>query len=485
MTAAVHATIDDRSVSLEDWQCDSVANGGPRTFTAKVPGNATWAEQEAPVRVWLPDGTDLWAGRLTVDPVLARGKLQVRAEGYGADIAASPTRMFYRSDGTLNGWADKESDPFGGTNNDKYDLQQFPGLLRFKMPGSDTWVANDQAGFAVYVENSLITRYSIRVAPGASYAAFTLETFTFDGPATGTNTAITTHSLAIGAPTTYAQTISAITPPESGLILRIVTSGAASGTRRVVNVTAIKIYGRTLSDTFSASDVVTDVAQDAGLDASLVQTNPLAVLPLDWPGDKTELLTYIANLTDWHWEPVGPVEAGEPARVMFGPWETVVSADSATGIVPEWEYLKRFNKVKVPFNYVSGAPGEAFALADPDPFPGRDVIYEADALKDEQTSADLAESVAAALAPYRAQRNRAGRIEVGRVYGPTGVPMDGFHVKPGYLIDTGESGLPPQRIVGMSYRASGPPVADVGKDFNVIRLLAKLQTDQRRRKGRK
>ena len=482
MPSSIQATIDGRPVELTDWQCDATINWGYRTLTGKIPESVTWAEQESPVRLWLSNGEELWAGKLALDAQAdGRGKRQVRAEGYASEVAAQDTRMFYRIDG-FDTWNNKEEDPYQGTNNDKWELDLRPGIMKFRQNTADAFSTNDQAGFLTWVEGSLITKYSFVAATGASYAAFDLRTQRKTGP-TGTNTDLNTHSLAIGSPTTYSATISS---PEDALILRIfANTNAAAGTRRVVTVTSMMVYGRTNDDAFSASEVVTDVAGVAGLNSDLIQSNSLAILPLDWDDDHTALLDYIADLCDWTWGVWGLDASGTP-KLAFGPYETTFTGYQSDGISLDVETQKRFNKVRVPFTTRGGRSRTVTVTADPDPFPGLSVVHTTDALEDPQPDATLATAVATAQAPYWSSLRVAGRAKVGRLLSSTGETVNGYAVRPGMLLDVADrTDIGPQRVQGVTWRDKGDVTLDLDDDFNVIRLLAELQRQQRRHRRRR
>ena len=475
----MQAAIDGRPVELEDWQCDAAVDWGYRTMTGKVPSWVTWAVQEAPIQIWLEDGTELWAGKLALDPSMDRGKLSIRAEGFATDIAASTTRMFYRIDG-LGTWSDKEEDPYLGTNNDKYQLDIRPGMMRWKQDPSDAFVTNDQAGFTTWVEGGEITKYSFVVTAGGSYAAFDLQTQRFMGP-NGTKTTISTHGLnPVASPITGT-----MASPEDALVVRMIANtNAGAGTRRVVRITEAKIYGRTNDDAFSASEVVTDVGGDAGFNVDGVQTNPLSILPLDWADDHTALLTYMAESCDWHWEALGPSPGGP--KLAFGPYEGTFTGN-ADGLEVTVENQKRYNAVEVPFRTISGLERSVTATADPDPFPGRTVTFTADELEDAQPDAVLASAIASAQVAYLSSARVGGRVKVGKVTDEHGGVRDGFAIRPGnLLVISDRPELGPQRIQAVSYRENEVTV-ELNDDFNVIRLLAEFQREARhkRKKRRK
>lgn len=477
----VQAYIDERPVLLTDWQADSSVNHGYRTLTGKIPDTVTWAEQEAPIRLWAQDGTEVWAGKLTLDPVRERGQLHVRAEGYVNQLASQRARMFYRADGA-EGWVDSDSDPHGYSVSEKYDRTVGRGKLQWAFGDGDTAHANgNDAGFVFWAEDALITKFEAIQQSANALGNFDFIYRIATGPS-GTRTLDGTLAIGVG-PTTRTQTLT--TP--SDLLEFSVNANAAStqAARRRVWLTGIKVYGRTDDDAFSASEVVEDVGTNAGLDVSQVQENGLAVLPLDWNDDHPDLLSYMAELTDWQWGVYGLTSDGTP-MLHFGPWEKVWTGYQSHTLGPTWENLRRFNKVRVPFNYLSGADGFGVATADPDPFPDEEVAIETEALRSPQASKALAEAMATAQAPYWASKRVGGRVTTGRVTDENGL-TDRLGIRPGHLLDVADrEDLEPQRIHGVSLRHSAQTgaidvVAELNDEFNPFRLLAQLQKSRRRR----
>lgn len=486
----VWATIDGRAVRFTDWQADSSVNHGYRTLTGKVPDTVTWAEQEAPIRLWASDGTEVWAGKLTIDPQKDRGQLGVRAEGYANRLAAQRARMFYRVDGG-EGFVDAEGDPHIDANGDpvygnseKFDLEVRRGLILWRLgDGATAYALDNQHAVVLWMEDALITRYEFRVGVSVSFGNMTLQTHQATGP-DGSRTLEGTHALNIaGSPTTYARTL---TTPADLLSVRLrVTNAFTPGQKQNVRLSKIRVYGRTANDSFSASEVVSDVGTNAGLDVTQVQENGLGVLPLDWNDDHPDLLTFMAELTDWQWGAYGLSSDGTP-MLHFGPWEKVWTGYQSMTVGPTWENLRRFNKVRVPFTYLSGAEGFGVATADPDPFPDEEVAIETEALYSPQSSKALANAVAAAQAPYWASKRVGGRVSIGRVTDENGL-TDRLAIRPGHLLNVADrEDLEPQRIHGVSLKHSAQTgaidvVAELNDEFNPIRLLAQLQKDRRRR----
>jgi len=479
---SINATIAGFPVEMSDWQFDAVTNEGYRSLTAKIPETFVFAEQGAPIRVWLSDSTEVWAGELALDPDADRGKLQIRAEGYASRLSVSSTRMFYRIDGA-GAWVEADAEPHELLNNDKYDLRLKPGLMRWQMgnAGSDSFAANDQAGFVLWVEGGLITRYECLSEPGASYSAFDFITSYLTGPNT-VGAVIATHNLTAGSITRASN----LSTPADMIRFRVeANTSAASSTRRRHIVSRIKVYGRTIDDNFSASEVVHDVASDVGMDRTLIQDNGLAILPLDWTDDNADLLDYMAELTDWHWEVWGPNADGQP-RLSFAPWETNWTVYQSSGVRPNVENLARYNVVRVPYRRVNGQAAFAYGYADSFATDGFSAVYEMDELEHPQSNSNLATAIAERAVDYWSAKRVGGRVELGEVFSEQGEPASGYLVKPGDVITIAERpDLPPQRVVGMSYRQGAVPIAELGDEFNVIRLLAEFQKSRRRRRKKR
>lgn len=472
---AVQAFIDERPVLLTDWQADSSVNWGYRTLTGKVPSSVTWAQQGSAIELWASNGQRIWAGKLTLDPVLDKGQLSIRAEGYAADIQARRERMFYRIDGGEQ-WVDQDAEPHNFATFQGFDTTAGRASLKWAWGNNaDVFANGDHAGFILWTEGAEIARYSVALECNPNVSNVDFVTRELTGPA-GTSFLIATHALT--SDTTF--TGNTAVDGSDALWFRAQANAAATpALRRRLKLTSIRVYGRTTDDTFSASEVVSDVAGVVGFDATSVQDNGLAILPLDWTEEHPDLLTYMSEQTDWHWEAFGQ-------EVHFGPWEKVWTGYQSMTVGPTWENLRRYNTVLVPFRYVTGVDGIGEATAADDPFPDEEVAILTDALRDAQPSAALANAMAAAQAPYWASRRVGGRVSIGRVTDEAG-NVERLGIRPGHLLDVADrEDLEPQRIHGVSLRQNAQTgaidvTAELNDEFNPIRLLAELQKSRRRR----
>jgi hypothetical protein len=486
----VTCTIDGRPVDLTDWQADSSANWGYRSLTGKIPATCTWARQESAVTLWLEDGTELWAGTITQDPWgTTDGALNLRAEGYAARISASKTRMFYRHDGT-EGWVNAEDDPhnYGGTEHE-IDAEVRPSSLWIRLRKGEIITNGSFRGFVFWVEGAVITGVTwTHTANAGTGNDWRLTRAT--GPS-GAGTTVADVAWVVGTVSTGA----AVSGESDLISLTYRRSGAttaALGQTFFGRLSNLQVFGRlsdpTLTIDPTASEVVADVGADAGFDTAGVQTSSLAVMPLDWTEDHTSLLTYMSELTDWHWEAEGlsgPNHDGSP-RLTFGPWATTWTGYQADGVTPDWEPQKRYNKVVVPFRYLSGVVGEGVAVPTVDPFPGKEVVFYADELEDSQQDSVQAQAAAEAQVEYRASARVAGRLKIGRVTSAAGEPASGYGVRPGHLINVADrADLGPQRVVAMTYRDKGDVTAEINDDFSVVRMLSELRSDRPSAKRKK
>jgi hypothetical protein len=469
--------IDGRPVRMEGWQADAETDRGDRTLTGRLPRSVTWASQGAPVVAWRRSGDAAWSGTLVADPRIVGDELVIRAEGHANEIASKRERMFYRIDGGEK-WVDSASDPHSYAQSEKYDLHSGPGALVWKYGNNaDAFAIGDIAGFILWMEGALITRYSTLVTVSQNMGSWDLRTHSATGP-TGTATLIGDHSL--NPPTTYAQNI---TTPEDALLFSVRCNTANTpGNRRRVRAGVIKVYGRTTDDTFSASDVVSDVGGNAGLDTSNVQTSSLAVLPLDWTEDHAALLDYMAELTDWRWLALHD-------GLHFGPYERTWEAFTDIDGTPELEPERRYNRVVVPYRSVSGALLEAVGTPATDPFPGQEIVLLVDELEDPQPDSTVADAVASTRAAYEASVRFTGRMTLSRVR-YRGEARSPYDVTAGDLLSLPD--LAPtvgsQRIRSVTYHPEDRATVEFGSGFNVVKALADASREQagsRRRKKRR
>ena len=463
--------MDDRPVPIFDWQIENSTDHGDRTLTGRFPREFHWPEQGTPVVAWRGPGNALFSGELVTDPKLEDGAWSFRAEGFTRKLEQNRTRRFFRSDGFAD-WSDKEGDPFNGTNNDKWELSLEPGLAKWRQGTADGFSTNDQAGFEVWKDGALITRYEFEANTGGSYGAFDLQTQRATELG-GSNTTITNHALTASMPATFSQTLGT---PENALILRIIANtNAASGTRRVVTARKMKVYGLTNDDTFSASDVVLNVAGLVGLATDNVTTNLLPVLPLDWTEDLAGLLTYMAELTDWRW-------MARHDGITFGPWGRIWEGSTIAGVTPSWEPAERANVFVQPYLRLNGNLTEATATADPNPFPGEERSVYGDVLADRQTNGDLALAIATERVAWEASHRIDGQAALERVF------FRGSQRSP-YEVDAGDQilitdlapALGVQRITAVTYKPDEDVTIQVGDEFNTTALLKELDEDRPRR----
>lgn len=469
-------TVDGRTASLMDWQADAAADWGDRTLTGSVPESVSWAEEGAPIVGWRSTDDAMWSG--TLETVrLEDDLLKVRAYGGAEALMRNQTRMFYRIDGA-DRWSDSETDPHSYNNSEKFDVTLGRGHIMWKVGDGDTaYAVGNQSAVVLWVEGGLITRYSIQVEPDINFANLEVETHNATGPS-GSRTLEGTHSLAAigGTPTTYARTL---TTPADLLSLRMIADGAFTpAARHRVKVNAIKVYGRTIDDAFSISEVVEDVAGVAGLVDAGITANTTAALPLDWNEDLPGLLSYMAELADWRWLVTHD-------GLSFGPfaktWEAFTSADATTALEPE----RRYNRVRVPYRAVSGALRTSEGVPSVDPFPDERVTW-VEELEDPQADSTLADAFAQAQADYFASARLRGSLTPVRVRyrGEIRTPYD---VRAGDLLSMPDLApeIGAQRIQTVTYRPGENVTVELGAGFNVVRTLAEIERDRPRRRRRR
>ena len=469
---ALGFTVDGVPVRAFDWQAESATDHGDRTLTGKFPRDALRAEQGAPVVIWRGPDDALWSGELVADPKVEDDWVTFRAEGHARKLEQDRTRMFYRHDGGEE-WVDRDSDPHNIGNDQGYDLTQQAGKLRFVwgQGGTEAFALGNTAGFLLWKEGALITRYEVLTDTNISISNFDLVTHRLTGPS-GARTAIATHSIAIGSPTARSSDISS---PEDALQFAVSASaGTTPAGKRALTITQIRVYGRTKDDDFSASDVVTDVAGLAGLATANVQTNALAVLPLDWTDGLPALLSYMAELTDWMW-------LAKHDGIHFRPFGQVTwEAATIAGATPSWEPAERANVFVQPWRGFGGRYRESRATADPNPFPGEERTVYADELEDPQPDGTLASQIAAARVGWESTPRVSGSVDLSTVY-YRGAPRSPYDVNPGDHLLMTDLDLGAQRVTAVTYRPNGQVSVQVGEEFNTTALLKELDEDRPRR----
>jgi hypothetical protein len=468
-------TIDDKSVPLSSWQLEAEADWGDRTLTGQVPRSVTLAEQGAPVKAWRSDGTLLWSGEMPLDPRPDGDVLFIRAEGFAENLAAQRTRMFYRKDGT-DGWVNAEDEPHNyNVDEDVLDCEVRPTSLFLRWRKGETVNTGQSRGWLIWVEGSTITRYTFTHIDNMGVTDNVWRIYRATGPAGGA-TQVADHSLLVGS-ANVAQNVSSA---EDELLIFYRRNGGNHTAAQTFKgrIVKLQIYGRTTSDTFSASDVVSDVGTNAGFDVSGVQSNSLAVLPLDWTDPHPALLTFMAELTDWRW-----LLRGEELR--FGPFERTWSLDTTTDAVATLEPEKRYRRVRIPFRNLAGVMREGEAIAADTSAP--DETWYGPALEDPQQNDTLAVSAAGLLADHMASRRVSGSVQIGKVRGVG--PASPYDVEAGDLLNMTDLApdLGPQRIRTATYRPGEDVTVGIGEPFDPMRIMADARGRKRvgRRKHRR
>jgi hypothetical protein len=474
--APITCVIDGRPVPLMDWQAQVDADWGDRSLTGRLPKVTSGAMQGAPVALWRPNGEPLWSGELSQDPRSEGDTYSIRALGLAEILAANDTRMLYRIDGAEQ-WVEQDAEPHEFDFNQQFDLTSKTSKLEVRMGngGAGTISSPDGAGFMIWLEGAEITKYRVTVFPIEPYTQFDFVTRRFNGP-TGGRTDINTYTLNTASPTVRSDVIGTL---QDALYFRVECTGsAASSTRRKVRFTAISVYGRTDSDLFTASDVIADVGLASGMASTNVQDHGMPVLPLDWLEDHPALCTYMAALTDWHWEARGD-------GLHFGPWEKTWRAftnrDCSPGIEPE----PRFNRFPVRYEALSGAHREVIGVPSVDPFPGDEFVAEGVDLEDRQVDAQVAEAVASAGAEQAVQRNMSGPVELARVRDDRGGVHSPYAACAGDLLLMPDLDIGPQRIRSITYRPDDQATAELGETFSPLHVIATTRREKRRPRRRR
>jgi hypothetical protein len=472
----MYATIDGRPVEFLDWQATVEADWGERTLTGKVLREVTWAEQGSSVELWRGDGTRLWSGELTQDPKLEGPLLSLRAQGYAEWLAANRTRMFYRTDGASL-FVDAEEDPHGYNESEKYDLIVRQGMLKWTWgDGDTTFQTGDVMTAVIWIEGGLITRYTFLADPSETLTNWEVRTVSATGPS-GAFTALNDHSLNV-ASATYAVNIDDPTDL-FGIRVRCNSGPATPASRRKLKLTAIKIYGRTTDDEFTASEVAVDVAAASGVATDRVQANGLSVLPLDWTENHPALLDYLVELTGGRWMVRGD-------GLHFGPYERTWEVSTEDGANAEVEPERRFNRVVVPYRSLSGRLRETSpAVPETDPYPGEEFTHYAEELEDPQPDAELATALAATTVEHLAAARITGRVDVAacRLEGSARDPIE---IEPGDLLNITDLRYPPQRIKAVTYAKDRLPVVELGEvPFDPMQVIRTFQRDEAGKRKRR
>ena len=481
-------TIDGSPVRMDEWSCDSIANGGYNQFRATAASSRLQASQGSIVTGYRTDGSVLWQGAISAEPKTHRGIAALLAEGLKVRAEKLSGPLLYRDD-DISRLVSADSDPHNYNSNPDFTWSVNPGRAICLIAKDSTYAVGNQASIVGWYEGCEVSQLTYTWNnPSATIANHIIRIQSATGPSGGlTNEGFT--SLSSPGPATVTKSI---TDGQDLIRIGLETLNAITvGENKRVTITGYQAYGRTTAATFTAAEVAADVGQLAGFDTAGVTASGDDILPLYWTdGTYADLLTYVADLMDWRWlvtadAGLGVSGVASGPALSFGPWDRTWTAALQRGVAElDLEPLAVYNQARVNFSSVSGVKRSASVTASPDPLAlaGWNNVYDYD-LADPQASNTLALALADRLIDYYSQPRVRGRLTLHECRDSSGYIHSGYDVGAGELIDITDldPAAGPQRIVGASYDQHGTHL-ELSEDFAIGRYLFRAGKGRRHRR---
>lgn len=481
--------LDGKSLKAFDWQATADDRGGDRDANVKCAASAlpNTADQGSELVLEDSDGSYIWGGELVTRPYIHGGEAELVADGPVAQLERRADKLLYMTRDT-SVFTPAENDPhnYNEAGSKHFNVDEKKGALRYFIEEANLDLG-DIAGLVAWYPGSELSRLQYDWTINAVLNNLQLRTASAVGPS-GSLTVEGDQGLGGATSGSVSQNI------DDGmdlvrLALRVDAGDVDPTTRRKVIAKNLRLWGRTTNEDYSATDVLADVAGLVGWNTDGITPSPLAVLPLDWTDDQPRaLMDYMADLLDWWWGISGKVSGAwaVSAADYTDEWTVYEARNAALSQPP----LHRFNRVVVPFEYVSGAPGTFEATPDDDPFPGQNYPFYAEDISDPQQTDQLAEAVATRLAPYYASERVQGNVDIisatsgGREQSP-------YRVRPGTLLNIPDHqpSIGAQRVVAVTYKPAKQVTLELNDEVNITSLLTqefkgKKKKRRRRRKGK-
>lgn len=471
----IDASIAGRAIALSDWSLSWRVNLGCDQFRATIPADDARAlRQGDAVRVYY-EGGPAWGGTLSIAPAIrADGRAEIAASGYGYEAERRSERRLYQSQ-DLTIWTESGSDPHVDTSGTpvypNHKKVATPDQLRWRLDRQVALAVDQQSGWLFWAQGQQLTQVKARVIKSDTNANMQLRLMRGTGP-TGALTQVTTWSMGTGTPSGTEITASISTPEDMvAFLLRVATAHTPADVEKY-QLTNVRVYGLTTSDTLTGNQVAANVASALGWTSTTADTDTTNMLPLDWDnGTWADLLSMIAARVDRHWF----VDAER--RFHWRAWGnetwTVYSRDADLELAPEPVY----NRAVVRYETPMGVPLTVTVHANPDPLSGTGQINALEAsLPDPQPNATLASAYANALISQFSRQRYSGSMTIGAAYGASGANRP-YAVRPGHTVriaDWAPGRDQTLRVVSVEHRSGGTITLELEGGLSSEAVLAQL-----------
>jgi hypothetical protein len=480
-------TIDGVHVDLDKdiaWSARMVAPGGFERFTGAISEKVArriGIDQGSPLTGWLSAERVLYAGRVSASPKLKDGKAAITASGFKVIAEKASGRLFWQGrDGSL--FVPGQTAPYSyGADNLKFGLEISKTLIAFTVETGVAINNNDKMPAIMWVPGAGgvqpgagINRFACHVDGNTSFNGYNLEISTGVGPS-GNRTNHLIQSL-----TTLPLDIDTnwVTDDDLFSIVLRRSGGNETAPTRRLELTNIRVNGRTISDVMSPAEMVADIGGLCGYDISGVRTSATNALPQDWQtGSWAEAMTQQQVFDDWTWLVLE--DKGKGPLLVFYPWASapVWSMSMERDADETLENIERDNKVIAKYKTLDGAWAEVGLMASPDPLANKQIVNTyTEELSDPQPDNSLATTVAETLLARRSKQRVRGTLRVARV-SRGGASFSPYWARAGELANVRDyrPKVDPQRIVGITYRPDGLADLDIDQDVSAAGVIAKAE----------
>src|SRR6266540_479584 len=483
-------TIDGKRVRLgDDWEATSTAKGRYEQLTATVSRDEVrHAHQESHISGRV-GGHEVWAGQLDATPAISRlPVVKLTATGPVARLRRTRNNRLYQSR-DYGAWQPRNSEPYNKAADDTISADSQGGRLLFRVTNGTDITSGDLNGLIAWFPGENINRVAFDWTLRAGTTVWALRLYTGNGP-TGALTQRGGDMANGGSASGSIDQV--ITADDDMVALAWVRTGATTTTTQTaaLKITNLRVNGRAIGDDMAPGDVIADMASSLGLDVSprKERTSGQNALPFYWEGGSWgDAFDELSALDDWPWL------AGR-GRIEYGPWDHrwVLRFSQEN---EDLDFPPVYNRVRVFYTTMAGAPRSIAADASPDPL-GKTGVRNEYQYDLGQSYADdtIPTAVAGAILEKVSHQRVMGTVTIGALPSKT-VWVEGagrghalldkdapYKIQPGELARLGPyPRLGAQRIVGARYTLSDVTL-EFGEDAesSASRALAQIALRQAR-----
>jgi hypothetical protein len=487
----LHWHADGRPVKLhDDWEASVTAAGGFEQLTASADrDDVKHLHQGSGISAVTSGGREVWFGHLDATPATSRLPVaHLTATGPVAKLRRMRNNWLAQAR-DYGMWKPQDSEPYNyGSGSDHIQPDSQGGRILFRVTNGTDIKLNNQNGLAAWFPGESITNIAFSWDANVASTDHKLQIFTGAGPS-GT---LAQQGGDISVNATSGTVNQAITSDKDLIVVRLTWISANTTTTAGyrLSATSLRVNGRSSGDTAAPGEIIGDMASTVGLGTFRVETSGQNALPFYWEGGSwAEAFSELAALDDWPW-------LVNRKGVSYGPWDDTwhlyFSQENE-----DLDFPPIYNRVRVFYTTLAGAPRSVRVEATPDPLAKFDVDneYQYD-LGESYPDDDVPTAVGNALLERLSKQRVVGTVNIthghlisrSRVWTPRRRFSHSTYADDHYLITPGGRAnldpypkVTPQRITGVRLRADGITV-EFGDDAEsaAARVLARVALQRTR-----